>query len=177
MAKYAVKNRIANAARKFSKELGSPVNKSTVRIFIFAEMFVYWKMTEDVLFHWENMMKIWETIWSNCNLTVTLFQFKLSYLQQQEFENTMTRAFCSKLIYPKPGLNPLWMAWALHGAKGTKTARTIPGEFPELKNNFLKRIHTLIAEQHDIPDELVLNWYQTGVPIVLGVNGQWKNEA
>lgn len=31
MAKYAVKNRIANAARKFSKELGSPVNKSTVR--------------------------------------------------------------------------------------------------------------------------------------------------
>lgn len=69
------------------------------------------------------------------------------------------------------------MAQALHSAKGTKTARTIPGEFPELKNNFLERIHTLIAEQHDIPDELVLNWYQTGVPIVPGVNGQWKNEA
>lgn len=62
----------------------------------------------------------------------------------------------------------------MHGAKGTKTARTIPGEFPELKNNFLKRIHTLIAEQHDIPDELVLNWYQTGVPIVPG--GQWTME-
>lgn len=57
--------------------------------------------------------------------------------------------------------------------KGTKTGRTVPADFPELKNNFLERIHTLIAE-HDIPDELVLNWDQTGVPIV--PRGQWTME-
>ena len=31
MARYAVENGVQNAARKFTKEFGSPVNESTVR--------------------------------------------------------------------------------------------------------------------------------------------------
>lgn len=91
MAKYAVKNRIANAARKFSKELGSPVNKSTVRIFIFAEMFVYWKMTEDVPFNgkiWWKFERLFEAIaiwwWHYFNLNCHICSNRNSKTPWQE---------------------------------------------------------------------------------------------
>lgn len=68
MAKYAVEKGIAIAARKFFKELGSPVNKSTVRSikssFLRRCLFSKEELTElpkddsDVPFYWENMMRI-----------------------------------------------------------------------------------------------------------------------
>ncbi|KAI8487918.1 hypothetical protein Bbelb_343660 [Branchiostoma belcheri] len=46
--------------------------------------------------------------------------------------------------------------------KGTKSARKLPAEFDDTKEAFLARIAEAVAEL-DIPDDMVINWDQTGV--------------
>jgi hypothetical protein len=49
--------------------------------------------------------------------------------------------------------------------KGTKAARKIPEDFPLIKQAFTDKVHKLI-EENNIPDELVINFDQTGCKIV-----------
>ena len=49
--------------------------------------------------------------------------------------------------------------------KATKAARKLPQDFPELKQNFLRRIQEEV-KSHSIPLELLFNWDQTGVKLV-----------
>ncbi len=49
--------------------------------------------------------------------------------------------------------------------KGTKAARTLPADFPEIRKAFLQRVKDLVGE-NDIPPELVINWDQTGLKII-----------
>lgn len=122
-----------------------------------------------------NMKRIRETVRSNCDPKVTLFQLK--------FISAATGILThhNKSLLQRIDLSKTWAESVLNRMslvrrKSTKTARTIPADFSDLKNNFLEQIPTLIAE-HDIPEELVLIWDKKGVPIVLGVNGKWTNEA
>ena len=47
--------------------------------------------------------------------------------------------------------------------KATKAARKIPPDFDSIKKDFLRRISETVKE-HNIPDDLILNWDQTAVP-------------
>lgn len=49
--------------------------------------------------------------------------------------------------------------------KATKAARKIPPDFDALKTNFLKRISDTVKD-NNIPDDLILNWDQTGVKMI-----------
>ena len=51
-------------------------------------------------------------------------------------------------------------------SKATTSARTLPENFGTIKNEFLNRI-TTNAVQHNIPDELILNFDQTGITFAL----------
>ena len=57
--------------------------------------------------------------------------------------------------------------------KATTSARTLPENFGTIKNEFLNRI-TTNAIQHNIPDELILNFDQTGLKFV--PCGEWTME-
>ena len=58
--------------------------------------------------------------------------------------------------------------------KETKAARKLPESFPEVKADFLQRIKSVVS-QHNIPDDMIINFDQTGVPIVPVSN--WTMDA
>ena len=45
--------------------------------------------------------------------------------------------------------------------KGTKGIKHLPGDFANIKSEYLKRINTVV-KQYNIPDSLIINWDQTG---------------
>ncbi len=49
--------------------------------------------------------------------------------------------------------------------KGTKAGRKQPNDFPAIKEEYLKDIQSIV-KQHNIPDELIINFDQTGVSII-----------
>ena len=49
--------------------------------------------------------------------------------------------------------------------KGTKAAKKVPDNFPEICSAFLERVATAVKE-HNIPPQLVLNMDETGLPII-----------
>ncbi len=49
--------------------------------------------------------------------------------------------------------------------KGTKAARNMPYNFEEIKNDFMDRIRHVI-KKGDIPDDLIINFDQTGSKII-----------
>ena len=60
--------------------------------------------------------------------------------------------------------------------KGTKAARKVPENLPELKENFLKTFSDKVVK-YKIPDELILNFDQTGVSIVPVSNWTLESEG
>ncbi len=49
--------------------------------------------------------------------------------------------------------------------KGTKAGRKLPNDFPTIKEEYLRNIQSIVKE-HNIPDELIVNFDQTGVSII-----------
>jgi hypothetical protein len=58
--------------------------------------------------------------------------------------------------------------------KGTKVARSKPEDFEKTKMDYIERIEKCVNE-HNIPDDLILNWDQTGVKLIPG--GDWTMDA
>jgi hypothetical protein len=58
--------------------------------------------------------------------------------------------------------------------KGTKVARSKPEDFEKTKMDYIERIEKCVNE-HNIPDDLILNWDQTGVNLIPG--GDWTMDA
>lgn len=56
--------------------------------------------------------------------------------------------------------------------KGTKAARKLPDDFPAVKEAFLQQVREQIT-QHNIPDDLVINFDQTGRHQI----GHWRSKA
>jgi hypothetical protein len=58
--------------------------------------------------------------------------------------------------------------------KGTKVARSKLEDFEKTKMDYIERIEKCVNE-HNIPDDLILNWDQTGVNLIPG--GDWTMDA
>jgi hypothetical protein len=58
--------------------------------------------------------------------------------------------------------------------KGTKVARSKPEDFEKTKMDYIERIEKCVNE-HNIPNDLILNWDQTGVNLIPG--GDWTMDA
>ena len=54
--------------------------------------------------------------------------------------------------------------------KGTNGVKHLPSDFSEIKDEFVNRVESVV-KKNAIPDELILNWDQTGVHMV--PIGQW----
>ncbi|XP_062579389.1 uncharacterized protein LOC134241337 [Saccostrea cucullata] len=49
--------------------------------------------------------------------------------------------------------------------RATKGVKSLPSDFDDLKNSFIKRFQDVVKED-SIPDEMIINWDQTGVNFV-----------
>lgn len=58
--------------------------------------------------------------------------------------------------------------------KGTKAARSKSEDFDKTKMDYIERIEKC-ANDHNITDDLILNWDQTGVNLIPG--GDWTMDA
>jgi hypothetical protein len=58
--------------------------------------------------------------------------------------------------------------------KGTKVARSKPEDFEKTKMDYIERIEKCVNE-HNILNDLILNWDQTGVNLIPG--GDWTMDA
>jgi hypothetical protein len=58
--------------------------------------------------------------------------------------------------------------------KGTKVARSKPEDYEKTKMDYIERIEKCVNE-HNILDDLILNWDQTGVNLIPG--GDWMMDA
>ncbi|XP_019635711.1 PREDICTED: uncharacterized protein LOC109478536 [Branchiostoma belcheri] len=65
----------------------------------------------------------------------------------------------------KPWANSFLRRMNFVKRKGTKAARKVPQDFDQTRDDFHQRIEDIVRE-NDIPDELVVNWDQTGINVV-----------
>ena len=54
--------------------------------------------------------------------------------------------------------------------KGTQDSKKLPEDFDSIKSNFVKRVYDC-RQEHHIPDDMLINWDQTGVNRIPG--GEW----
>ena len=86
----------------------------------------------------------------------------------------VVRSLRPSLLLEHGGSLVLGRAWAeallrrmdfVRRKKGTKTAKKVPDNFPEIRSAFLEQVATAVKE-HNIPPQLVLNMDETGLPII-----------
>ena len=58
--------------------------------------------------------------------------------------------------------------------KGTKSVKVLPSDFDEIKRKYIERVGKCTNENR-VPDDLILNWDQTGCQLVQG--GEWTMET
>ena len=192
IARYAVENGIANAARKFSKDLGGSVNKSTVRSIKSS----YLKARRKIdlgggHIELEELKELPKQSRVRPLLLGKYDEILQDYLRNLRAEGGIItsqivisaatgilkfhdKAFLSQIELTKTWAESLLNRMGFVRRKGTKTARSIPNDFERLKTDFHERIKSVI-EEYEIPNELIINWDQTGVPIEPG--GQWTMDS
>ncbi|CAG2257650.1 SF4 [Mytilus edulis] len=57
--------------------------------------------------------------------------------------------------------------------KGTKAVKHLPNDFDDIRQEYISKINN-VREKHNIPDNLIINWDQTGCQLVPG--GDWTME-
>ena len=57
-----------------------------------------------------------------------------------------------------------------------RKSRKLPDDFPTIKLQFLEKIKNIFST-HKTPDQLVFNWYLTGINLVPQVTGPWLKRA
>lgn len=183
IAKFAVENGNIRAARHFSQLLGFSINESSVRTIkkCYLRNIKLLGKDHDEVLELPRNVRGRPTILGD-KLETELIDYCQKVREEGGILNsTIVRAaakgiisFRDKTLLQENGgyieLSSSWAKSFLHRhnyvkRKGTKCARHLPENFEELRTEFLERISTLVQE-HDIPDAMIINWDQTGVPIV-----------
>ncbi|CAG2210204.1 unnamed protein product [Mytilus edulis] len=148
MAKYAIENGVQNTARKFTTDLGSPVNESTIRSIKSSYMR-------------RGLHKQFENAAELPKKDRGILKYHDSeLLETLDLTKTWAESVLHRLGYTK--------------RKGTKAARSQPEDFEKTKQDYIDRIEKCV-EENNIPDDLIFNWDQTGVNLIPG--GDWTMDA
>ena len=185
MSRYVVENGIQNAARKFTSELGSPVNESTIRSIKSSYLkrglhkqfenvselpkkdrgrpLLLGKCDAELLEYIRNIREFGGIV--NSQIVISSAKGLLKFhdpdlLQTLDLGKTWAESVLQCLGYMK--------------SKGTKATRSKPEDFEKTKMDYIERIEKCVNE-HSIPYDLILNWDQTGVNLIPG--GDWTMDA
>ena len=52
--------------------------------------------------------------------------------------------------------------------------KVLPTDFDDIKQKFNEKVDKTVYE-HSVPDDLIINWDQTGCQLILGGTGLWQN--
>ena len=188
IGRYAAENGTAAACKKFSKEQARPICESTIRGMKSAYIKVInsnpqaeinelprndrgrplllGKYDDDVKAYIRGIRQAGGAVSSKVVLAGTrgLLQNKNPPILAEHgghvtLDKTWARSLLNRMGFTK--------------RKGTKGVKTRPDDFAEVGGKFWRRIGRRVR-QHEIPDELIINWDQTGVNIVPG--GEWTLE-
>ncbi|CAG2215564.1 unnamed protein product [Mytilus edulis] len=185
MAKYAIENGVQNTARKFTTDLGSPVNESTIRSIKSSYMrrglhkqfenaaelpkkdrgrpLLLGKYDAELLDYIKSIREFGGIV--NNQIVISSAKGILKYhdselLETLDLTKTWAESVLHRLGYTK--------------RKGTKAARSQPEDFEKTKQDYIDRIEKCV-EENNIPDDLIFNWDQTGVNLIPG--GDWTMDA
>ncbi len=178
IAKYATEHGNTRAARHFSKELGRTINESTIRSI--KTRYLTATKTGTVVTELPNAKRGRPLLLGVHDDTVVEYVKSI-----RECGGVINRAIVISaaegvlmaknrgLLSKYGGPVELTRGWAESflgrlgyvKRKGTKAARKVPDDFVDQKTKFLDTIARIVKE-HSIPDELVINFDQTGISIV-----------
>ncbi|WAR07101.1 hypothetical protein MAR_017059 [Mya arenaria] len=187
IARYAVDNGVAKAARRFTSDLNRKVIETTVRSM--RDRYVKLKKTlgeePTVLAH------------SPLGAPTLLGQYDEtvhSYIRRmrvsggvvnirtvraaaegimKKYARHKLRQFGGHVAVEKSLARSILRRMGFVKRKGTKATKTLSADLEDIKDTFVSKVQGMIQEHH-IPDSLVLNFDQTGCHMVQG--GEWTME-
>ena len=181
IGRYAAENSVVAAARKFSQDIGSPLNESTVRGMKKAYLS---KMQEagpepidelarhfrgrPVLLGKETDLKVQRFIRalreSGGPVSTPLVMAATKGLLKNETPPILSD-FGGPVVLEKTWARSLLQRMHFTKRKGTKAARKLPADLEVVREKFQRRIGRRVRK-YGIPDELIINWDQTAVEVI-----------
>lgn len=179
IARYCIDNGPAKTSRHFSDILGRPVNESTVRNM--KKSYLSSPHKEQLKTEMPRSPRGRPTL-----LSQPIDELVQEYVRSLRKSGGVVNASIiiagatgivehkeRSLLKVNGGTLDLTKDWArsimrrmgLSKRKGTKGVKTLPDDFETIKDAYVQRVRKTI-EDHQIPDELVINWDQTGVNLV-----------
>lgn len=180
IARYAIDHGNTAAARHFSSTLDAKINESTVR----GMKSAYEKMRKI-----NEKMKIATTITSipksprgrplklgdmdtevcdyikNLRVAGGIVNSRIVIAAAKGIitarDKTQLFEYGGPIFLDKPWAKSILKRLGMVKRKGTKEVKSLPGDFEQIKKEFLDRIQTAV-KTHNIPDSLIINWDQTG---------------
>ena len=173
IAKSSIEIGVAKTTKKFTKELGRKVNESTVC-----------SMKKNYLLKLkkgEEPTSLPKSPRGKPLMLGDLDELVQSYISNARLNGA---AVCSRMVMAAAegivtiSITKTWAQSLLKRMgyvqrKGTKDVKHLPKDFDQLKENWLQKIDET-TKQHSVPDDLILNWDQTGCQLTPGEIGQWR---
>ena len=186
IGKYAAEFGVNNASRKFSKELEKPVNESTVRGMKNSYLAKIKKNPGVTVKELPKQIQGRPLLLPK-EADQQVQQFVTALRETGGVVNTSTVIAAAKGLFKKAdpplleeqgGYLNLERTWARSllqrmdfvKRKGTKSAKHSPEELDKIKPKFHRRIARRVRK-FGVPDELIINWDQTGVEVI--PSGNW----
>eukprot|EP00058_Branchiostoma_floridae_P006720 XP_002592208.1 hypothetical protein BRAFLDRAFT_84636 [Branchiostoma floridae] len=188
MAKLCIEVGPKKAARKMTQELGREINESTVRSIKKAfQKEIARQGTNDIAsFPHKNVgrplmlgdidevvqvfVRSTRDAGGVVNRAVIMSTAKGIIMRR---DRSLLKEYGGHIEITKAWVNSLLVRMNYVKRKATKAARKLPADFDESRATFLTRVSETVAEL-EIPEEMVINWDQTGVNIV--PVGDWTLE-
>ena len=181
VARYALETSATRAARRYSEELGRKLNESTVRGWVTKykgqvkqlrreltsdDMTPAKRGPAPLLGRLDSLvqqqLRKMRDAGSVVNKSITI-STALGIVQHHQ--RTMLPEYGGHVQLTRTWAASLMSRMGYVRRKGTKAARQLPADFPEVKATFLERVRSAVTA-HDIPPQLVINFDQTGVNVV-----------
>lgn len=181
IAKYAIENGNKSAVRKFSSELGKAISESTVRsirdsfkksqrtsIDVDVELSEFprnprgvkpllGELDCDIQAYIRELRRCGGIVNAQICIAAALGIVRVR-------KPTLLPEFGGTLVLDKPWAKSFLNRLGFVRRKATKAARKLPGDFHLVRDKFHETVTSLIKE-FDIPDNLVINFDQTGVKL------------
>ena len=187
IGKYAAEFGVNAAARKFTKELKKPVNESSVRGMKKAYLKELKKsQNPDVVTHLpkqargrpllltkeadQQVQRFIRAIRESGGVVSTRTVIATAKGLFKKANPPILVEYGGPLKLGKPWARSLLQRMGFVKRKGTKSAKHLPEEFEKIEGKFHRRIGRRVRK-YNIPDELIINWDQTGVEVI--PSGNW----
>uniref|UniRef100_A0A8C4QAG2 DDE-1 domain-containing protein n=1 Tax=Eptatretus burgeri TaxID=7764 RepID=A0A8C4QAG2_EPTBU len=186
IAHSALEIGVACTVKKFQKQLGRPINESTVRGLRAAYLKKKKENPEKTIKSlpkkprgsplllgekYDGMLKDWmKQVQLNGGVINRSIVMAVAEGILLKHDKTKLSQYGGTLQITEAWARSLLTRLGFGKRKGTKDVKKLPQDFPDIQAEFVKRVSDVVKE-YKIPDDLIINWGQTGICMVPG--GDW----